>query len=165
MPGAVTRGPVVREALRFIVSRLRERDRAELFATRWDDDEAGFTESIFAVCGAMSWCWSWAGVPVSVMGACPLWPGVWSVWAFGTDDWPRVVLSMTKHARRYMMPALVKSGAHRAQCCALAKHEDARRWLSGALHARQESILPAYGRGKEDFVLYVWTPADVHPPR
>lgn len=155
-----TRKPVTIDAASYIVEHLRERDRVEIFAQRWDDDEKALVASIMSWAGAMTWAWWRDGRPVSLQGAWPIRPGVWSCWAFGTDEWPRVVLSMTRHSRRFIIPALLRAQFHRAEALALASHTDSRRWIE-ALGARQESILKAYGRNGEDFVMYRWMPDDV----
>jgi hypothetical protein len=87
-------------------------------------------------------------------------PGVWEVFAFGTDLWPSVVLDMTRYATRRIMPALLRVGFHRAECRALAFHEDSRKWIE-FLGAREEAVLKKFGRAGEDFVSYVWGREDV----
>jgi hypothetical protein len=148
-------------ALAYITRNLRERDQAECFACYVDtpDDLAAQT----AAQGVFQWV-AWANDrPVASIGARNLWPGVWSVWAFGTDEWPSVVLLLTRHVRRAMIPALVRAGAHRVHCDALATHEDARRWLT-ALGAREEGVRRGLGRNGEDFVTYAWSRDDVPCP-
>lgn len=154
------RDSITPDSARYIIKHLRQRDREEIFAQRWNDDEEELLRFIMFGVGAMSWCWWRDGRPVSLQGAWPIRPGVWSCWAFGTDEWPRVVLSMTKHSRRFIIPALMRARFHRAEAAALATHTDSRRWIE-ALGARQESVLRGYGRRGEDFISYVWTPDDV----
>lgn len=154
------REKVTRPAVEYIIANLRLRDREEIFALRWDNDERALADDLLRFAGAMTWAWWRDGVPVSLQGAWPVRRGVWSCWAFGTDEWPRVVLSMTKHARRFIIPALLRARFHRAEAVALATHTDSRRWLE-ALGAREEGIRHGFGRNGEDFVSYVWTPADV----
>lgn len=154
------REKVTREAVEFIVANLRQRDREEIFALRWDDDEKKFVNELLPFAGAMTWAWWRDGVPVALQGAWPVRPGVWSCWAFGTQDWPRVVLSMTRHARRFIIPALLRARFHRAEAVALAAHTDSRRWIM-ALGAREEGFRRGFGRNGEDYVCYVWTPEDV----
>jgi hypothetical protein len=141
--------------LTHITRNLRPRDKEELFATRFGDDPEAFASSI-AQTGSFQWGVYLDGVPVAAIGAMPRWPGVWSMWAFGTDDWPKVALTLTRHVRRFMIPALLRAGAHRADAAALATHTDARRWLE-AVGAKPENVLDKYGRNGETFVLYVWT--------
>ena len=95
------------------------------------------------------------GVPVASIGALPSWPGVWSAWAYGTDDWNKVALTLTKHVVRHMIPSLERFGAHRVQCHAMEKHTQACRWLE-RLGAKADARLDNYGRHGQSFVLYSW---------
>ena len=70
------------------------------------------------------------GEPAACLGSYAMTPKVAGCWAFGTDGWDRTVRSVTRHARRVMVPALLKAGFHRAECRALAKREDTKIWLT-----------------------------------
>jgi hypothetical protein len=136
---------------------MRDRDRDEIYATQYSDNPEDLLQLQLMLMGDMCCIWTCAGVPVSCQGILPIHPGVWTMFAYGTDQWPRVVLSMTKHALRRIVPALLAVGAHRVECRALASHTESRRWIE-FLGAREEAILKAYGKRQEDFVLYVWRP-------
>jgi hypothetical protein len=97
--GHAVRHPVEREAVEHIVKHLRPRDREEIFALRWDDDEQKLVDEVMLWTGDMTWVWWRDDEPISLQGAWPIRPGVWSCWAFGTHRWPQVVLGMTKHSR------------------------------------------------------------------
>lgn len=138
-----------------IARNMRKRDREEIYATRFGENPEQVTAEVVAS-GAFRWAAYIEGKPVAAIGAVPRWPGVWTVWAFGTADWSKVTLALTRHVRRFMMPAIFHSGAHRVDCMALAKHTDARRWLE-ALGAEPETTLDNWGRNGEKFVCYRWT--------
>lgn len=148
------------DRIRYVIDRMRQRDADEIFALHWDDNREALAEEVATYAGAMSVCWELDGVPVSLQGTAAIRPGVWANWAFGTDDWPRVVLSMTRHSRRFIMPALLRAGFHRAEARALASHTSSRAWIE-SLGGRLESIQTGAGRAGEDFAVYVWTPDDV----
>ena len=139
---------------------MRERDRTEIYALRWNDDPETLIRALLPACGAMTWIWELDGVPVSIQGTFPVHPGLWQAFAFGTDSWSRVVLDMTRHSRRFIMPALLRAGFRRCECRALASHVDSRKWII-ALGAKEEAVLQDYGRAGEAFVSYVWRPEDV----
>ena len=153
-----TAGPDL-EALKHITHNLRERDAAEIFACRWSDDPDDLASDVSQY-GEFQWMVRLDGEPVAAIGAYPAWPGVWSVWAFGTDNWPKVILSLTKHVKRFMIPAFLNQKAHRAECRALKTHTDACRWLE-MLGAHKEAELAGFGRQREDFNLYVWRKENV----
>lgn len=144
----------------YIIRNLRQRDRDELYALRWDDDPDALLESVMSYAGAMSVIWELDGVPVAAQGAAPIRPGVWGIWCFGTDKWPLVLLSMTKHAKQFIVPALLGAGFHRAEAHSMASHTDARAWIE-FLGGQQESVQVGAGRGGEDYITYVWTPDNV----
>lgn len=141
--------------MRHVAQNMRERDRNEIFATRWDDDPNKVARDVCAS-GAFRWGVYLDGAPVAAIGAHPRWPGVWTAWAFATDDWPKVVVPTTRHVRRFMIPALINFGVERVDCLSLATHTDARKWLT-YLGAKEEKSLDKWGKGGETFVSYVWT--------
>lgn len=147
------------DALRHIARNLRERDREELFATRWDEDPETLALDTYN-CGDFQWIATLDGEPVAVVGAAPAWPGFWTVFAYGTDKWPKVLVTLTRHVRRFIYPALWNSGARRVQCHALSTHEDARKWLT-FLGAREEAVLDNFGKNGETFIQYLWDRGDV----
>lgn len=148
------------ERVAYIVRNLRARDAEELFALRWDDDRDELVRHVMSYAGAMAVVWELDGLPVAAQGSAPLRPGVWANWCFGTELWPRVLLSMTRHARSFIMPKLVRAGFHRAEATSLLSHTDARGWIE-SLGGRLESVQRGAGRNGEDFATYVWTPEDV----
>ncbi len=138
-----------------VTRHMREPDRIEIFATRWDDDPVSYAAALFPLNGFV-WCAVRDGVPCALWGAVPVWPHNWSAFAFGTDDWPRVVLTMTKHIRGVMLPALIRAKAHRVSAATHSAHTEAHRWLE-SLGALREHDMPYYGKGGELFFNYVWT--------
>lgn len=138
-----------------IANNLRARDREELFATRYGNDPADVARDAVQT-GAFRWGAYLDGEPIAAIGAMPRWPRVWSAWSYGTDKWPRAALTLTKHVRGFMLPALYHAGAIRVDALSLGSHTDARRWLE-LLGAEAEISLDNWGRNGETFVNYVWT--------
>lgn len=147
-------GPINFDEVLFVVRNMRAWDKREIYATRWNDDPVELAGDV-ALCGRFGWIAGILGVPVAVVGAAPVHSGVWSAFMFATDDFRQISLSLTKFAKRVMIPALVATGAHRAECLSLAGHTDAHRWLE-SLGAKPEGVAAGFGRGREDFVRYVW---------
>jgi RimJ/RimL family protein N-acetyltransferase len=152
--------PVTRLAIEHIVANLRARDRAEIFALRWDDDDTRLVDTIMVSAGALWTVWTYRDEPIAVTGATPLRPGVAAAVAFGTDQWHRALLSMTRHAWKFILPALISIETHRAEAFVLADNTDARRWIE-SVGGEQEAVLHGYGRAGEDFILYAWRLNDV----
>lgn len=143
--------------LRHIAANLRPRDRREIFALRWNDDVDEFAFEVGKVAGDLWRMWWVDGEPVAVAGVVPIRPGVVIGGAFGTDKWRQVVRPMTRWFRDYTIPILNRSNYHRGEVYVLAENTDGRRWVE-FLGAEIEAVLKGYGRGREDFLLYVWRP-------
>jgi len=138
-----------------IAQNLRARDRDELYATRYGENPEDVARDA-TMTGAFRWGAYLDGKPVAAIGAFPRWPNVWTLWAYGTDDWPKVVLTLTKHARKFMLPALYHAGAIRVDAMSLATHTDAHRWMA-SMGGAPEKPLDNYGKNGQTFVNYVWT--------
>jgi hypothetical protein len=135
-----------------IAENMREWDRREIYATRWDESPLALAADCLRVSGL-----AWTADDIVAIGAMPAWPGVWSVWMFATPEFPRIGLPLTRWAKREMIPAVARAGAHRAQCQSMAGHTEAHRWLE-TLGARIEGgPLVGYGRCREDFYTFVWS--------
>ena len=147
----------------YVVNNMRQKDKEEIFATRWSEEPAELTRSIlnsgeFSFVGHAD-----DGEPVVCAGAVPMWPGVWSVWMFATDRFNEIALSTTRFAKQVFFPALTGAGWHRLECHSLDKHYIAHKWLE-SLGAYKESEKKSYGKNGEGFFVYCWTkqPSTTH---
>lgn len=143
------------KAIRHIAENLRGQDKAELFALKWDTDPETIVRHVEPHLTGLTWTWYWGQTPAAVIGMVPNWPGVWTAWAFGTGDWRRVVLGMTKHARRIILPTLADQGAHRVQAFSHAEHHSSQEWMRRCFGFREEATLSGFGRNGEDFRIMV----------
>lgn len=147
----VTRGNLVYDDVLYVVRNMREKDRQEIMATRFSEEPEDLaTDAMMSE--KFAWQWMYGINPVGVMGALPLWPGMWSVWMFATDDFPFVSFSMTRFARLVIVPTL-RRHAHRVECRTMETHVEAHKWLK-FLGGEQESILKNYGKNGENFYIY-----------
>ena len=138
-----------------VTSRLRKSDREECFATRFHDDPAELAREIDGYTPtALSWLVCVNREPVASLGAVLLWPGHWNVWAFGSERWDQVVLAITKHVKRIMIPMLLEVGALSVCAYVHAAHAAACAWLAHL--GAEPTPLPRWGKNGEDFVLYRW---------
>lgn len=138
----------------YIVSNLREWDRREIFATRWNDDVFDLARDSLNA-GDLSWV---AGKenPIAAMGAFQMWPGVWQAWMYATPEFPQIGLSLTRFSVREILPRILERGAHRMECRSIEGHDDAHDWLE-RLGAFRESETGNFGRNGETFFTYAWT--------
>ena len=146
--------------VRAVAQEMRACDRAEIFATRWDDCTESFASDCAAAISLGAIAVGDDGTPVAVVGAQEAWPGCWSVWMFAIDRWPEVALETTRFVQRRLIPALVRLGARRAECRSADGHHGAHRWLE-YLGARREASHLDYGRNGETFHTYSWRIDDV----
>lgn len=149
----LTEGPDLL-VLQTITRNLRQADRDECFATCWTEDPDDLANRVNAA-GTSQWIVWKDEDPVASVGATCTWPGVWSCWAFGTDRWSQAALSITKHIRRVLIPALYVSHAQRVHCFASDEHPDAGRWLQ-SMGARQGEKLDFWGKNGQTFRCYWW---------
>jgi hypothetical protein len=143
------------DALRCVCANLRESDRREINALHWDEDPDRLVRSVL-YCPDAAWLAWIDSRPVAAVGATPMWPGVWSVWAFGTDEFRQVGLLLTKHVRRFIIPMIQRASGHRAECKTIEGHHEAHRWLE-SFGLQREGTHPGYGRNGETFHTYART--------
>ena len=154
-------GPITYGDALYIAEHMREWDRREVFAGLWTDSPYEVVQH------ALLWKPGWTAYfglkPIALVGAFPTHPGVWSVGMVATDEFPKIGKKLTRFVKRVMIPALVETGAHRAECCSMVGHEEAHRWLK-LLGAHEEALHKGFGRGQEDFIRFVWDRANVLRP-
>jgi hypothetical protein len=140
-------------ALAYIAANLRHADRVECLAGRiYSGDQLAAEAVLVPGLSAVVYLGDY---PAAVIGARPLWPGVWSMWAWGTDEWDAVALTLTRYALRTLKPTLLDRGAHRAECASWIGHEKAHRWLQ-FMGFECEGVMRGYGRAREDFMMFAW---------
>jgi len=161
---AIVEHRVTEDAVSHIVRNMRQRDREEIFAVRWDDNEDELIADVMLSGGALWRIWSWKDEPVALCGATPVRPGVVIAAAFGTDRWRYTIRPMTAWVQRWVIPALQNAGYHRAEAYVSATNLQSRRWLD-VLGAHKEAYLHQYGRNLEDYILYVLRLNDAYQPR
>jgi RimJ/RimL family protein N-acetyltransferase len=142
------------ELLRYVAQNMREWDRREIFALRFDEDVDAFAAAAIG-CGPVSWVAGLDDKPIAAFGCAPMWPNVWSMWFFATDNLGQIGISVTRLIVRSIVPMLFEAGAHRLEARSMEGHIDAQRWLE-VIGAKRETTLKGYGRGAEDFHVYTW---------
>lgn len=146
--------PLTVEAVGHVLFNLREADRRELAATLWRFDSQLLAEAT-ACCRLGFVACADDLTPVAAFGAHETWPGVWQVGMFATPRWPEVAMAATRAIRRVFHGKMAEVGAHRAHAFSIADHEEAHRWML-RLGARCEATLGGWGKGGEDFKVFVW---------
>jgi hypothetical protein len=148
--------PLAYEDVLYVAQNMRQADKDEIYATRWNDSAEQLAADAMLV-PQMCWTACKDGRPVAAFGAIPIHPGVWTVWMFATDEWPSVALLVTRHIIKKMMPS-IKTGSKtfkRGECKSHSLHHVAHRWLE-YLGASKESIAYKYGKNGENFFVFAW---------
>ena len=146
--------------LGYVIEHMRPIDKREVYALRPNDDKLGLAMDLYGRSPLCFTAFERSGKkgrirPVACYGAAPMWPGVWQVWMIATSRWRAVSREVTDAIRTELIPVLVKEGAHRVECCALAENKRTIAWLE-SLGARIEGVpLECFGRNRETFVRLV----------
>lgn len=138
-----------------VAMNMREADKREILANRCGDDLLAVANDAAAMGQTLGWVAGLGDKPIAAFGCFEMWPGVWSMWLFATDDFHQIGLSVTKLVTRQIVPMLWESGAHRLEARSMEGHHDAQRWLE-VIGARREATLKGYGRDGDDFHVYTW---------
>ena len=146
--------PLTVEAVGQVLYNLRPSDRREIEATVHRFDSQRLAEATCAC--RLGFAAAAADLtPVAVLAAGEPWPGVWQLGLFATPRWPEVGRAVTRFAKPWLEKQLRALGAHRAQAFSIADHDEAHRWML-RLGASCEATLAGWGRGGEDFKVFVW---------
>lgn len=150
--------PITRADLDYLCLHMRESDRAEIMGLRGYDNPLFIArETVLAASFGKAAIAYHKDRPAAVIGVSPKpWPHVWDAWAYGTDEFEKVGLSLTRYALKVLKPHLLKSSAHRLEAPSHVDHAQAHSWLR-ALGATNETLLRSYGRDGADYILFSWT--------
>lgn len=148
--------PISLTAVEYLCLNLREIDAAEIYNMRGHDDPLLLArEVVYAASYGKAAIAEHNGRPAAIIGAAPLWPNVWTVFSFGTDDWPKCAMALTRYGKRVLTPYLMARGVHRLQCESRIDHIQAHKWLS-VMGAKPDGLLGGYGRDGSDYVMFSW---------
>lgn len=90
-------------------------------------------------------------------------PNVLTLGFFATPRLREIGKPLTRFIKQRLLAPMVDAGVHRIECVSIQGHVDAHRWIR-ALGLKQDAVLRAYGKNREDFVQFSWV-SDVCTPR
>lgn len=140
-----------------VCQHLREQDRREIFATRFDSEPEDLAETTMNLIGSAWMVYDNDRNPVGVLGFHPVSPGIWGAFAFANDNFNKIAISLTRFIRKGILPSLLATGAKQVQAMVWTEYHQARKWLAG-FGAREVAVIPNFGKNGEDFALTVWRP-------
>ena len=142
-----------RGSIQAVLTNLRSIDRDEMGAAGVDIETLPniiMRHKVFAFCA-----FDYDTGPIAIWGVAHRRAGVGAGFAFGTDQWGRVLLPMLRQIRGFVLPYLVEAGYHRVEAAALTRRDDVARFMD-LIGAEPEAVLRGYGTGGEDFTAYRW---------
>lgn len=132
---------------------MRARDAEEIYALRFEDNPFLIMNEVM-VQRHFAWVAWHDGRPTTVFGAAQKHPGVFQMFAFGTDDFNNIAKPLTRFLKKTVVPTLFgELGAHRLEADSHEKHTQAHRWLRW-FGARQEGVKRRYGRDGSDYYTF-----------
>lgn len=148
--------PISLTAVEFLTLNMREVDQREIYGLRAHDDPLILArEVVLAATYGKAGIAEHRGRPCGIVGVSPLWPGVWTIWSFGTEDWPKAVIQMSRYGKKVLEPYIRARGAHRLQCESRFDHHEAHRWLT-AMGAKADGLMEGYGRDGAAYIMFSW---------
>lgn len=153
-----------------VAAHMRDRDAAEVFALRRDNDRVRLAYELFA-CLPRMLVGLVAGLdkienPTAFLG---IWGqdetgGLASANLFATADFPLLARPLIRHVRGSVIPDLLTRGIRRVECRAQADYRTTRRFLAACKARQQGPPMADYGKGGVAFVLYAWCRSDWSSP-
>ena len=146
-----------------IAANMRDLDKAEVFAIRGPDVDL---RHVIRGCAHMSkpnpLVLSHRGEPAFACGVVLTddMPHHGFAWGFGTDNAWRVIPLAGQIIQGSLRPWLIANGVRRVSVAVLASNRSSMTWLTKYMGARQECVLPQFGRHGEPFVQMAWTIED-----
>lgn len=152
--------PITAGAVEYLCRNMRELDAREIYNLQDHDNPFRLARDVvLAATYGKAAIAEHGGKPAAIIGVSPLRAGIWSAWAFGTRDWSRCAIELTRYAANELRPFVI-ARAHRLQCESRVDHHDAHRWLQ-RLGARPDGLMRGYGRDGSDYIMFSWSRDDV----
>lgn len=149
--------PLSVESVRHVARNMRESDRREIFATRWNEDPDELARGVAAApIGAVFATLRRPVEAVAVVVAFEAWPHVHTAGLFATRRWHEVALQTLRWIKLEMMPLMWAQGAIRVECHSIADHHQAHRLLRHLGRTREDPV-PCFGKNGENFIRFAWT--------
>ena len=137
-----------------VARNMRADDSREVLANSWDDSHQAFAAECMRLPGPKLACvMDDTGEPVAMGGVAVHLPGVGQAWFVGTDKISPYGLEVTRACKQIVDGLMTEHDIHRVQAFSAAFHTKAHQWLR-SIGFVEESTLPAYGRNREDFLIF-----------
>jgi hypothetical protein len=145
-------------ALEYICMNLREIDRVEIFAIRPHESPLQLAyEAAYQIRNAGRGRIAWHnGRPAGVFAFCEMWPGMWEVWMFGTDDFSKCAVNLLRWCRKEANEILTVCNGRRLQCDVREGHPEAHKLILALGAIPEGPMMRCYGKDGSSYQRYVW---------
>lgn len=145
-------------AIEYISYNMRECDRTEIFAMLPHDNPYRFAWEAHHVIlnngrGKISWH---NGRPAALAAFTEQWPGTWSVWMCGTNDFKLAAVPLLRWFRKEANEILTVCQGHRLQCDSRVGHDEAHKMIMAMGGLPEGEPMRKYGKDGSDYQRFVW---------
>lgn len=152
--------PLDFDTVLYLARNLRTKAREELFASGWDGDVDTLAATLWEQCKGYGYAGLLDGKPVYGGSLVEVFPGAYTFWSLCTEDFPKLMWTVTKFVRRVMLPEIFGKGAWRVEARLVDGDPDTQKWMR-LLGARLDSKQLHTGVNGETFLIFVWSKNDV----
>jgi len=137
---------------------MRERDLQELLAIHWEENREQLAEGLAEQFGnfPMAFCLGRDNIPICILVAVTMRPGVWSMGMWATADIVKIGKELNNFAMNPLFSSMRACGMHRVECKSIVGYTAIHKWLRH-LGFTQGETEKMYGKNKEDFLTFYWT--------
>lgn len=145
-------------SIEFISYNMRECDRAEIFAMLPHDNPYRFAwEATYVIQNTGRGQVSWHnGRPAAMAAFTEQWPGLWSVWMCGTNDFRAAAVPLLRWFRKEAAEILTVCQGRRLQCDSRVGHDEAHKMIRAMGGIEEGPVMRKYGKDGSDFQRFVW---------
>lgn len=156
MPQSLTEPDLL--SLEFICLNMREIDRVEAFAVVSHDNPCRLAWETYHYVlnngrGQIAWH---NGKPAAFAALVEMWPSVWQIYMFGTDDFKNAAIPLLRWFRKESNDILTVCNGHRLQCDCRIGHPEAHKMILAMGGLPEGPPRQKFGKDGSDFQTYVW---------
>jgi len=142
----------------YICANMRDRDAQEIYGLRDYDNADMLAMEVFSVItnrgrGKISWH---KGRPAAIAAFVEEYPGVWSVFMFGTADFKAGAMPLLRWFRKEANIILSDVNGHRLHCDSRADYAEAHKMIEAMGGVREGPPMRKFGKDGSSYQRFVW---------
>lgn len=144
--------------LEYVCLHMRARDQEEIYGMLPHDNPCRLAwESYHHILnfgrGRIAWH---NGKPAAIAAFTESWPGCWSVWMFGTDDFKLCAIPLLRWFRNEAREILTVCQGRRLQCDSIVGYDEAHKMIQAFGGVPEGPPMEDYGKGGQAYQRFVW---------